>query len=351
VRIRAGLTALCAAALLSGVAIAGAAAPPGVDNAAIAGPDYPQQLSAFGFFMGPGTAHPAPAMIGYHLRTPLFSDYAEKHRLIYLPDGARIETAADGALALPVGSAIVKTFGYRDGAGGAFRPIETRVLLHRADGWLALPYLWRADLSDADLKLAGTRVPVTLTRPSGAPATIGYAVPNKNQCKECHNRAGAVLPIGPNVHNLVADNAAGNRRLVAAGIDDQASRWPVWDDPRSGRLDNRARAYLHSNCSHCHRPDGSASNSGLFLRYDDPAGVSLGLYKRPVAAGRGSGERSFAIVPGHPEASIMTYRMGSVEPGVAMPELGRSLVHDEGLALISDWIAAMPQPADAKPAD
>jgi hypothetical protein len=35
----------------------------------------------------------------------------------------------------------------------------------------------------------------------------------------------------------------------------------------------------------------------------------------------------------------LSYRIESQETGVLMPELGRSLVHDEGLALINAWIS------------
>jgi hypothetical protein len=37
----------------------------------------------------------------------------------------------------------------------------------------------------------------------------------------------------------------------------------------------------------------------------------------------------------------MIYRMATTEPGVAMPELGRAMVHKEGVNLVSDWIADM----------
>lgn len=327
-------------------------APPPVNDAAILDPGFPAQLSTFGFFAGPGASAPNPALVGYHLNTPLFSDYAEKRRMIYLPAGQR--AAFDGPgnlLALPVGSAIIKTFGY--GEGDAFRAIETRVLLHRADGWLALPYVWSADGSDAMLALAGARLPVTLTRPSGETVTISYAVPNKNQCKECHATDGKVTPIGPVAGNMVVDEhrRAGFAARLSGG--EGARAYPVWDRPETGSLDARARAYLAVNCAHCHKPDGSASNSGLFLRWQDEPGVALGLYKRPVAAGRGSGGRDFAIHPGHSDASIMPYRMGSTDPGIAMPEVGRALVHDEGVALIRAWIDAMPAeaPSASTPAD
>jgi hypothetical protein len=49
----------------------------------------------------------------------------------------------------------------------------------------------------------------------------------------------------------------------------------------------------------------------------------------------------FAIDPGNPDRSILLYRMQSADPGVMMPELGRSLVHDEGVAQVRAWIASM----------
>jgi hypothetical protein len=67
----------------------------------------------------------------------------------------------------------------------------------------------------------------------------------------------------------------------------------------------------------------------------------LGVGKAPVAAGRGSGGRSFDIVPGKPDASILYYRINSDDPGVMMPELGKKLIHREGAELIHEWIAAM----------
>ena len=63
--------------------------------------------------------------------------------------------------------------------------------------------------------------------------------------------------------------------------------------------------------------------------------------KAPVATGRGSGGLQYDIVPGQPDASILVYRMISTEPEIRMPELGRNLVHDEGVALIREWITAM----------
>jgi hypothetical protein len=117
---------------------------------------------------------------------------------------------------------------------------------------------------------------------------------------------------------------------------------PVWNDPNTGTLAERARAWLEMNCAHCHNPAGPAQQSGLDLRMAQADLTRGGLWKSPVAAGRGSGGRWYDIVPGKPDASILVYRIASTEPGVMMPELGRRLVDEEGLALVREWIASLP---------
>ena len=95
------------------------------------------------------------------------------------------------------------------------------------------------------------------------------------------------------------------------------------------------------NCAHCHNPDGAASNSGFYLGWQVSDPVKLGIGKRPVAAGRGSGNLDFDIVPGDSAHSILTYRMGSLEGGVSMPELGRARLDPAGLMVVQRWIGEM----------
>jgi hypothetical protein len=116
----------------------------------------------------------------------------------------------------------------------------------------------------------------------------------------------------------------------------------LWQPGAVDDLDRRARSYLDVNCGHCHNPRGAADTSGLFLNMAETSSRRLGLCKPPIAAGRGTGGRHSAIVPGQPDASIMIYRVGSADPGVMMPELGRTTVHDAGVALLRAWIAALP---------
>ncbi len=339
------MKALAAAVLLFGAALAGR--PAAVNDAAITGEGLPARLSDYGFFTDLVLETPAARVIAYDLETPLFSDYAAKHRYLYVPAGQKARYAQDAAFDLPVGSAIIKTFGYPQ--AGRFRRLETRLLLRRASGWIALPYVWNAEGSDALLRRAGTRIPVEFTDPAGKPRRISYAVPNQNQCKDCHALSGAIAPIGVKARYLNHDGQL--EKLRAATMLDRvpadAPRIARWDDP-AARLEDRARAYLEINCAHCHNPAGAASNSGLFLEWSRRDPVALGIGKRPVAAGRGSGGREFAIQPGSPDASILIYRMESVDPGIAMPELGRATVHAEGAQLLREWIATMPKSPPAR---
>jgi uncharacterized repeat protein (TIGR03806 family) len=308
--------------------VSAAPAPPPVDFALITSEALPPKLSDFHFFVG--TA-PNARVLPYTLTTPLFSDYTDKARFVFVPSGQTAAYTEDSVLNLPVGSALIKTFSYGD------HKIETRVLLHRTNGWVALPYVWNAEGTDAVLKRAGARIDVTY---QGQP--VSYAVPNVNQCKECHQSGANFTPIGPKARNL---DAAQLTNWVKTGLLDRApadSKLARWDDA-AAPLNMRARAYLDVNCGHCHNPNGAASNSGLNLTYQTTDPTALGINKTPVAAGRGSGGRYVAIAPGDPDHSIMLYRMASVEPGVAMPEVGRSMVHAEGVKLLSDWIAQMPK--------
>jgi hypothetical protein len=129
--------------------------------------------------------------------------------------------------------------------------------------------------------------------------------------------------------------------LLGAPPPPEAPRNAVFDDPESGTVEQRARAYLDVNCGNCHSPTGLARTSGLFLTIDTDDDQELGVCKGPVAAGQGAGGRPFDITPGEPDESILIFRMEETRPGIAMPELGRVTVHDEAVQLLRDWIESI----------
>lgn len=334
----------------------------------------PQQLAAWQLFeLTDSTLRSAPDAVPYRLATPLFTDHAWKLRTVRLPAGTSMTAGADGRLSFPVGTVIAKTFYYPRGTDGALttdaltaevepnpgtllldrvRLIETRLLIHREDGWEAAPYVWNAAGTAAQLRIEGDYQPLTVEL-GGEPVAVDYMVPDRNQCGGCHVRdhaGGALEPLGPRLQNLQVDYRPGTLDQITAWQDqgllslDGAAlpeAFPEFDDIGAATA-ARARAYLDVNCAHCHHAAGAADTSGLFLPASLPLGTAVGRCKPPVAAGRGSGGLRFDIAPGASHASILVHRMRATDPGVMMPELGRSTVHEAGVQLVSDWIDAMP---------
>jgi uncharacterized repeat protein (TIGR03806 family) len=317
----------------------------------------PENLSEWGFFAGNmADQQPTAGVLPYRLNTPLFSDYAEKLRFVKIPGGQAVPYNADEVLDFPVGTVLIKTFyfpnDFRDAAKGR-RLLETRLLVHEAAGWKALEYVWNDTQTEAVLEVAGEQTEVQYVDVAGKTHRQPYVMPNLNQCKGCHNRNETLMPIGPSARQLNGDIAYADSRVnqltywqqhgLLTGLPDVAAvpKAPVWNDPATGSLNARARAWLDINCAHCHRPDGPAATSGLNLRYSEVNPTAFGILKTPVAAGRGSGGRQFDIVPGKPDESILLYRVESTDPGIMMPEVARKVTHREGVALIRDWIREM----------
>lgn len=313
-----------------------------------------EKLSEYHFFSGRlADLHPEAGVYPYNVNTPLFSNYAEKSRFFRLPGGKAIGYRDSAVFEFPEGTVLIKNFYYpRD-----FRKpekgrtlLETRLLVHESDGWQAYPYIWNEAQTEAYYDPAGETRQVRYVNESGKKVATPYVIPNKNQCKGCHLNNGAMVPIGPSARQLNrADDLTGKNQLLhwreqnlLAGMPAAGGLPPgvVWNDPATGTLNARARAYLDANCAHCHSRYGPANTSGLFLDVYQDNLTHLGVNKSPVAAGRGAGDLRFDIVPGEPGKSILVFRMRTNDPAIAMPEIGREQVHAEGVALIEAWIKA-----------
>jgi len=347
---------------------------------------YPERLSEWGVVTARGNAFLlGDGVLPYDLATPLFTDYAHKLRTVWMPPGTRAAYDASAVFELPVGTILSKTFYYpradrgsegngdvtpetvalnedtsRDFFGsalnlGEIRLVETRLLVHQADGWDALPYVWDEARGDAFLTIAGAYTRLPAIDAGGAARAVDYVVPTRNECASCHasdHTSGKLHPIGIAARHLNKDYAhyedgaaAQLPAWVAHGYLDRAPADApanaLWQPGAFDDLEPRARSYLDVNCGHCHSPVGAADTSGLHLDLATDDARRLGVCKPPIAAGRGSGPHAYAIVPGDPAASILVYRMASDDPAVRMPEIGRTTVHTEGVALVSRWIAAL----------
>jgi uncharacterized repeat protein (TIGR03806 family) len=318
---------------------------------------FEKSLSAYNLFSDLTNQVPAPELIAYDIVSQLFSDYAVKDRYIYLPDGAAMTYDAWGAFSFPVGSAMVKTFWYpidfRDPSLGR-RVIETRLFIHTETGWKGAAYAWNDEQTDAELKVAGKEVVVEWIHFDGSRRSTNYLVPNMNQCNACHRATGITEPLGPKARQLNkpyafsegSENQLARLRRIGAlvGLPENLADVPriaAWDD-ESQSLDSRSLSYFDINCSHCHNPSGLASYTRLDLTYQQRDALHRGVMKPPTSAGNSSRGRLYAIVPGNPDASFLLHRMTSTVAQVRMPETGRTVTHDEGVALIADWIRSLP---------
>jgi len=305
-------------------------------------------LSSYGFFSGElKELEPAPDVHPYSINSALFSDYALKKRFVRIPNGKQAAYQGEEVFDFPEGTVLIKNFYYPGDLRQAdhdIRLLETRLLMLKDGTWNALTYVWNEEQTEAFLDVAGASIPVSWIHTDGKSRNIDYSVPDVNQCKSCHLKGDKVMPIGPSARQLNLGDQLTRLRDhgVLSGLPDLSlvPHLVSYEDEQEP-IAERARAWLEINCAHCHRPDGQAKTSGLFLAADITSMMELGVGKAPVAAGKGSGGRSFSIVPGRPDESILVYRIESTDPGIMMPEMGRKLVHAEGVELVREWILAL----------
>ncbi len=325
-------------------------------------PDYlsdpPNRLSSYGLFANDGVSQqPVYGVVPYKVNSQLFTDYAYKRRFIKLPGSKPAIYDPIKTFEMPVGTIIAKTFSYprdmRDLSLGE-RLVETRLMIHGQDGWGGLTYIWNFRQNDAFLEVAGHDVIASWVDQDGNVMVNDYQIPNTNQCKQCHLMDGKMVPIGIRARHLNRDHAYEtgsenqlvhwSRKGMLTGAPPSAKDAPKladYADPASGTVDERARAWIEMNCAHCHTQGAQAWNTGLDLMASQSDSSLFGVHKSPTAAGRGTGGRQYDVVPGEPARSILMFRIESTEPDVAMPELGRTLVHKEGAELVRQWIAGM----------
>ena len=296
---------------------------------------FPDRLSKTGCVDPADPKLPAAGLVPYGVNAQLWSDGAAKERWLALPDGATIAVKEDGDLELPVGSVLVKMFWL----GG--KRVETRLLVRHDDGeWAGYSYEWDEAQTDAVLLPSGK------SRPAAGQT---WTYPSRTDCVRCHT-AAAGRTLGPELGQLNGDfvypstgrianqlTTLDHIGLFTAPLGEPAAELAAYPDPfGAAPLEARARAYLHSNCAGCHRPNGGAARSNLDLRFGTPlaqtnaCGIASELDDLGIPDAK-------LVAPGAPERSILSRRVHATD-AKRMPPLGRDLVDEEGAALIDDWI-------------
>ncbi len=312
-------------------------------------------LSKYRFFTGAmKDLVPADGVLPYEPTTPLFSDYAHKLRFVWMPPGMSATYVADTCvMEFPEGAVLIKNFYYDHVLPQDERRImETRLLIRKNGAWVYAEYIWNAEQTEAVMDLGGSNTPVQWVDDNGTVRDLNYRFPSATECHTCHKLGDTNIPIGPKPQNLNADLA------YADGTMNQLAKWAAvgylapgypasintvvrWNDPAQS-LNDRVRAYVDANCSHCHANGRYCDYRPMRFAWHatvDPAmlGVCVAPHDPLLPV------HTHIVKPGNLEKSLLYYRVASDVDGVRMPLVGRSLVHEEGRALIEAWILSLTQ--------
>jgi uncharacterized repeat protein (TIGR03806 family) len=264
----------------------------------------------------------------YELSAQLFTDYAEKQRLIKVPNGTSMTVIDNGLLNFPEGTIIVKTFYYfndkRDTSKGK-KIIETRLLVKTNGIWKVGDYMWNDAQNEAFLITSGYNKIVNWIDEKGSANVLTYHIPNNIECRACHNADNAVMPIGPKTQNLnfavkrsnVTQNQLAylhNQGVLNAVNPTNFAAIPNYKDTTLS-LEKRARAYLDINCAHCHNEKGSAAELGYKFGY------AVSLQESKISDGKAT--------------IISNFQRGK------MPKIGTTVIDKEGVELMKKYIESL----------
>jgi uncharacterized repeat protein (TIGR03806 family) len=296
---------------------------------------FPQRLSDLACFDGADPSQPDDALIPYDVNVPFWSDGITKERFLSLPADTVIEFAEDGDWVFPIGTILVKHFRLED------QLVETRLFVRHDDStWAGYSYEWNDAQSDAEL-LEGTKTKVI--------GNQTWTFPSRTACLACHTAAAG--------HALGLETAQLNREFTYPQTGRTANQLSTFQHiglfeselgappealpqlpsllDESYSVEERARAFLHVNCSNCHQPDHTL-NVRLDFRVSVPL-EDMGICNvKPNADTFGLADARI-LAPGAPESSTLLHRIGLVGSG-SMPPIAKSKVDRHGAALITEWI-------------
>jgi putative heme-binding domain-containing protein len=304
--------------------------------------NFPTKLSATGLFTSVPRHEVAPGVVPFQVNAAMWNDYATAERFVALPFLSSI-TNLERPWRYPSNAVLVRTVSLemQRGRAESRKRIETQVLHFNGDGWGAYSYRWNDEQTD------GTLVP-----PEGSEAILNvadasepggtrvqpYRFHSRAECLRCHNPwCGTALGFQPEQLSAPALKEFASENYFTAGI--QVSNTVVSPYDGAQDLAQRARSYLHVNCSHCHRENAGGAVPAI-MNIDLAADKMHMLDAVPT---RGTLDLAHArvIAPGEPFSSVALFRNSSTGRS-RMPYIGSRLVDEDGIALLREWIAQLP---------
>jgi len=262
----------------------------------------------------------------------------------------------DGPWGFPERTVLVKTFSLEREIGNpkSLRRVETRLLTFQEGDWQGYSYRWDDAQSDAELVEAGGADREWATAAKEGVRKQTWRYPSRSECMVCHVRFGFVL--GINTPQLNREHDYGMRRenqLLAltrlgvlevpgakGGLPKAPAAYSRLVDPHDATADigARARSYLQANCAHCH-VDEAGGNSLINLSRHPALDKMHLIDEKPKHESFGLPDARL-VAPGSPERSVLLHRVTTQQRG-RMPPLATSVVDDEAVALLREWIKGL----------
>lgn len=319
--------------------------------------DFPRKLSQTGLFTSVMEQSPAPGVIPYSINAESWSDHAIAQRWVAVPNELSIDTASPN-WTFPKDTVFAKTLSLeiQQGTTSSRQRVETQILHFDGADWQTYTYQWHGDQSDAFLLPAsGAEQTFEVNDPMapGGKRKQVWRFSSRAECQRCHNKwsgsaLGFIAPQLNKVHETNGSKASQLETLARIKIFEKSipvekrERLANPRDP-SDDLDGRARAYLQTNCAHCHRHHAGGAVLSK-MHYDIPLDKTNMVGVRPTQGTFGI-HSAQVIAPGDPYRSVLLYRMAKLGSG-RMPHIGSAEVDQEGVELIFQWLKQMPAAAD-----
>ena len=328
------------------------------------------KLSDYKFFVGAlKDQKPGYKVIPYEPASSLFSDYAHKKRFVWMPKGTKATYNGDNkVLELPIGSVLIKTFYYDNVLpNNTTRIIETRLMIRKSTGWIFADYVWNDEQTEAFFSLEGSFTPVSWIDENNQTRSAEYRIPSEAQCVVCHKRQELVdnevqttyIPIGIKPQNLNYNYNYGTSsrnqltRWIQIGYLNSNFTLPTEENTTvdyrdlSKTISQRARSYVDINCAHCHTTDRHCDYRPMRFAYSE-TGLANGVGNTNMGACVDTqdmqnfpSDLNTIVKPGSTERSMLFYRINTTNETFRMPLHGRTMLHDEGIALMGQWINSL----------
>jgi putative heme-binding domain-containing protein len=334
---------------------------------------FPTRLSETGLFTSTKRHEPAPGVVAFSINAEQWADHATAERFVALPNHSSIK-AYDAPVSVgdnffrrpiffPADGVLAKTLSIEMERGNpkSRRRLETQILHFEGMDCHGYTYRWNQEQSDAELVPAGGGEELLAIKDPQAPGgqrKQTWRFHSRAECMQCHNpwtgyALGFNLPQLNKQDDYDTVRADQLETLKHIGIltplhQIQEKDRPGWKNPiprlvepfePGATLEERARAYLHANCSHCHQL-GAGGTADIELRFDVPLNQAKIIGVRPVQGGFDIPGAQI-VAAGNPYRSALFYRMSKLGRG-RMPHLGSEIVDERGLGLLRAWIEQIP---------